>query len=71
MPGPATGEFAAFQPAPGRPMGYDDLKVIEANAFASGRACSPEVHQALRSARALEAMDRSWHEGRWEPVEQD
>jgi hypothetical protein len=22
----------AFQPAPGLPMGYDDLKVIEANA---------------------------------------
>ncbi len=72
--GPGHGEFAAFQPAPGLPMGYDDLKVIEASAFAtaiaSGRACSPDVHEALRSARALEAMDRSWRAGRWEPVEQ-
>ena len=71
--GPGHGGFAAFQPAPGIAMGYDDLKVLEAEAFlrsiASGRAHGPTVDDALVAARTLDAMAESARTGAWVGVE--
>jgi predicted dehydrogenase len=61
--GPGHGEYAAFQPGAANAMGYDDLKVIEAYGFlrsvAEGRDHGATVTDAVRSARALDAMVRS------------
>jgi predicted dehydrogenase len=63
------GELAAFQPAGGIAMSYDDLKVIEAAQLArsivSGQQSGATVHDALRAARIIEAMERSIQERRW------
>jgi predicted dehydrogenase len=67
--GPGHGEFGAFQPAGGIAMGYDDLKVIEADRFlrsiSAGRPHGATVEDAVRSARALEAMAESARTGSW------
>ncbi len=67
--GPGSGDYAAFQPGAANPMGYDDLKVIEAQHFlrsiVSGTPQGATVEDAVRSARALDAMTRSVDEGRW------
>jgi predicted dehydrogenase len=61
--GPGHGEYAAFQPGAGIPMGYDDLKVIEAYHFlrsiAEGRQYGAGPDDAVQSAVALDAMARS------------
>lgn len=63
------GELAAFQPAGGIAMSYDDLKVIEAaqlaRSIATGRAHGATVHDALRAATIIEAMDHSIRDRRW------
>src|SRR5699024_4700568 len=38
LAGPGHGEYSRFQPGPGIPMSFDDLKVIEAAAFLSDAA---------------------------------
>ncbi len=67
--GPQHPGFAAFQPGAGIPMGYDDLKVIEAARFlrsvAAGRPYGPTLADAIRAAEALEAMEQSAASGRW------
>lgn len=67
--GPGSGDYAAFQPGAANPMGYDDLKVIEAQRFlrsvVTGVPEGATVDDAVRSARALDAMTRSVDEGRW------
>ncbi len=67
--GPGSGDYAAFQPGAANPMGYDDLKVIEAQDFLRavviGVVEGATVDDAVRSARALDAMTRSVDEGRW------
>ncbi|CAM3795606.1 Gfo/Idh/MocA family protein [Tsukamurella ocularis] len=67
--GPGSGDYAAFQPGAANPMGYDDLKVIEAQHFlrsiVTGVPEGATVEDAVRSARALDAMTRSVDEGRW------
>ncbi|TWS26102.1 Gfo/Idh/MocA family oxidoreductase [Tsukamurella sputi] len=67
--GPGSGDFAAFQPGAANPMGYDDLKVIEAQHFlrsiVTGVPEGATVEDAVRSARALDAMTRSVVDGRW------
>ncbi|NMD54770.1 MULTISPECIES: Gfo/Idh/MocA family protein [Tsukamurella] len=67
--GPGSGDYAAFQPGAANPMGYDDLKVIEAQHFlrsiVTGVPEGATVDDAVRSARALDAMTRSVDEGRW------
>lgn len=64
-----AGEFAAFQPGAGVGMGFDDLKVIEADrlirSIASGKAGGATLDDAVRAARHVEAMVRSVEEGRW------
>ncbi|KAB1658028.1 Gfo/Idh/MocA family oxidoreductase [Pseudoclavibacter chungangensis] len=62
-------EFSRFQPSAGTPMGYDDLKTIEANKFllaATGRPSdTSNIHDALASAQVLTAAEESAASGQW------
>jgi predicted dehydrogenase len=70
MAGPGHGEFSAFQPGAGIPMGYDDLRVIEAKNFLEavrdGEQREPGVEQMIACGKVLEAVERSNDSGRWE-----
>lgn len=70
--GPRHEPFGRFQPGPGLPMGYDDLKVIEAALFlesvVDGVQREPGVREALAAARVVAALERSATSGAWEPV---
>jgi predicted dehydrogenase len=70
--GPEHSPFGRFQPGPGIPMGYDDLKVIEAATFlesvVDGVQREPGIHEALATARVLAALERSAASGVWEEV---
>lgn len=70
--GPRHEPFSHFQPGPGLPMGYDDLKVVEAALFlesvVDGEQREPGVREALAAARVIAAMERSAASGGWEPV---
>ena len=63
-------DFAAFQPGAGVPMGYDDLRVLEARNFLAnvrdGEQREPGVEEMLACARVLEAIERSAETGAWE-----
>lgn len=65
-------DFAAFQPGAGVPMGYDDLKVLEARSFLTavrdGEQREPGVEEMLACAGVLDAIERSSESGRWEPA---
>ncbi len=65
-------DFAHFQPGPGLPMGYSDLKVIEAFLFlesiVDGVQRSPGVEEMGATARVLEAIARSAESRLWEEV---
>ncbi|WP_105567333.1 Gfo/Idh/MocA family protein [Microbacterium halophytorum] len=62
-------EFERFQPSGGTPMGYDDLKTIEAKKFlvaaTGGPATGSNIHDALASAQVLTAAEESAQSGRW------
>jgi predicted dehydrogenase len=62
-------EYSRFQPSSGTSMGYDDLKVIEAARFLTaatgGPATSSNIHDAVASARALDAAEASAASGNW------
>jgi hypothetical protein len=66
------GEYSAFQPGGGIAMGYDDLKVIEAQIFlqsvADGQTRPPGAAEIGSAARVLDAVDRSTRSGQWEGV---
>jgi predicted dehydrogenase len=70
--GPQHPGFAEFQPGQGLPMGYDDLKVMEANTFlqsvADGRQRAPGLADMLATAEVLDAVTRSAASGSWEDV---
>jgi predicted dehydrogenase len=70
--GPGDGQFDAFQPGAGVAMGYDDLKVIEAERFvrsiAEGAAVGATIDDAVASARVIEALSQSQIERRWVSV---
>jgi predicted dehydrogenase len=72
LSGPSQPDFAAFQPGTGIPMGYDDLKVIEAQIFlqsvADGQTRPPGAAEIGSAARVLDAVDRSTRSGQWEGV---
>ena len=63
-------DFAAFQPGAGVPMGYDDLRVLEARNFLTavrdGEQGEPGVDEMLACARVLDAIERSAASGKWE-----
>jgi predicted dehydrogenase len=67
--GPAAGEYGAFQPGAGIALGYDDLKVIEADRFirsiAEGRPYGATLDDAVYSAVVLDAMVRSAETRTW------
>jgi predicted dehydrogenase len=70
--GPGHGAYAAFQPGSGIPMGYDDLKVIEAHHFlrsiAEDKPYGATLDDAVRSAIVLDAMAESATRGAWVAV---
>jgi predicted dehydrogenase len=70
--GPQHPDFARFQPGTGIPMGYDDLKVIEAYRFlqsvADGEQREPGVREMAATARVIDAIARSFASGAWEDV---
>jgi predicted dehydrogenase len=70
--GPSHPDFSRFQPGRGIPMGYDDLKVIEAYRFlqsvADGLPREPGVREIASAARVLDAVARSCESGAWEEV---
>ncbi|KOV61414.1 myo-inositol 2-dehydrogenase [Streptomyces sp. NRRL WC-3618] len=70
--GPGDGEFGAFQPGAANAMGYDDLKVIEAERFVrsvgEGTPYGATLADAVWSAAAVGAMSRSVELGAWVEV---
>lgn len=66
---PGDGELGAFQPGGGIAMGYDDLKVIEAERFvcsvAEGKPYGATIHDAVVAADVVDAMRTSVAERRW------
>jgi predicted dehydrogenase len=65
-------DFAAFQPGAGVPMGYDDLRVLEARTFLAAvrdrEQSQPGLNDMVACARVLEAIERSASSGGWEAV---
>jgi predicted dehydrogenase len=70
--GPQHGDFGAFQPGAGVPMGYDDLRVAEARSFLAavrdGEQGAPGIDDMLACARVLETIERSSESGAWEAI---
>ena len=69
---PQHPDFAHFQPGPGLPMSYSDLKVIEAYLFmesiVDGVQRTPGVAEMAAAARVLDAIARSAESEAWEDV---
>lgn len=72
LSGPAHPNHGRFNPAWGCPIGYDDLKVIEAYNFLdsikTGKQGEPGFRQAYDVALVENAIIRSWESERWEKV---
>jgi predicted dehydrogenase len=66
---PGDGEFGAFQPGANNPMGFDDLKVIEAHrlveSIATGKAVGATIHDAVVAAEIVDAMIASSEQREW------
>ena len=67
--GSGDGELSAFQPGTNNPIGFDDLKVIEARrlveSIATGKPVGATIHDALAAARVVDAMLLSAAERKW------
>ncbi|MBW6432815.1 Gfo/Idh/MocA family oxidoreductase [Actinoplanes hulinensis] len=67
--GPGDGAHGDFQPGAGIPLGYDDLKVIEAGLFlrsiAEGVPHGATLADAIAAAEILDAVTESAASGRW------
>ena len=63
LAGPAHPPFGAFVPAPGHSLGFNDMKVIEAEHLLSGIAADVPIHpdfaDALEIERIIYAIDES------------
>ena len=74
LAGPGHGDYAHFQPGPGIPMSFDDLKTIEAAAFLSdatrGTHLAPSTADGLAAAEVCEAIMRSAASRSWQQVAQ-
>jgi hypothetical protein len=72
LSGPAHPYHGRFNPAWGCPIGYDDLKVIEAFNFLDSivkeRQGEPGFKQAYDVAVVSQAIMRSWETEKWERV---
>jgi predicted dehydrogenase len=68
LAGPEHPPYAAFCPAPGHQLGFNDLKVIEARDFvaaiAGGEARGPDFREGWQVQRVVDAVYRSSDEGR-------
>ena len=66
---PGDGELGLFQPGSGIPMGYDDLKVIEAHrlveSIATGTPVGATIDDAVRAAQLVDALAESAQDRRW------
>ena len=73
MAGPDFGDFSVFQPGAGTPMGYDDLKTIEAKkfllAYLGQDSQHADIKDGLAANRVVSAAEASAESGRWERVE--
>jgi predicted dehydrogenase len=71
--GPQHPFHARFNPGAGVGLSYEDLKTIEAHQFlksvAEERQGEPGFAEALRVAKVLGAIERTWETERWENVE--
>jgi predicted dehydrogenase len=67
LTGPAHPPYAAFVPAPGHQLGFNDLKVIEAadllRAIAAGGRPYPDFRAALAFERVIHAVAQSARDG--------
>ena len=67
--GPGDGELSVFQPGTNNPIGFDDLKVVEARrlveSIATGKPVGATIHDALAAARVVDAMIISSDERKW------
>ena len=68
LTGPAHPPYAAFCPAPGHQLGFNDLKVIECaallNAITTGVPAHPDFADALDIERVIHGVAQSAREGR-------
>jgi predicted dehydrogenase len=68
--GPQHPGFERFQPGAGVPMGYDDLRVLEAAnllaAVRDGEQRGPGLTEMVATAHVLDAIERSQASGAWE-----
>jgi predicted dehydrogenase len=66
---PGDGELSVFQPGTNNPIGFDDLKVIEARrlveSIATGKPVGATIHDALAAAKIVDAMVLSSNERKW------
>ncbi|MCH8627465.1 Gfo/Idh/MocA family oxidoreductase [Arsenicicoccus piscis] len=73
LAGPGHGEFSRFQPGPGIPMSFDDLKAVEAKLFVesvlTGEQLAPSAADGWCAAEIDEAIVASAEDGRWHTVE--
>ncbi|KAA0018840.1 Gfo/Idh/MocA family oxidoreductase [Salinicola corii] len=67
--GPEHTDYAAFSPAPGHGLGYNDQKIIEVRDLIEGilgqRELYPDFRQACRINRLIDAIERSHRERCW------
>lgn len=67
--GPDHPDYAAFCPAPGHGLGYNDQKIIEIRdlivGLAGHRPLNPDFRQARRINSLIDAIERSHREGGW------
>ncbi|WP_332642503.1 Gfo/Idh/MocA family protein [Aeromicrobium sp.] len=67
--GPGDGELSFFQPGTNNPIGFDDLKVIEARrlieSIVTGSPVGATIHDALAAAKVVDAMIISSEERKW------
>lgn len=67
--GPEHPDYAAFSPAPGHGLGYNDQKIIEirdlVEGIVSGQPLYPDFREAWRVNRMIDAIEASHAEGCW------
>ncbi len=70
--GPDHPDYAAFSPAPGHGLGYNDQKIVEArdlvNAVRDGISAAPDFREAARVSRLIEAIEHSAAERVWQAL---
>ena len=72
LAGPEHPDYAAFSPAPGHGLGYNDQKIIEVRDLVEGiinnRPLYPDFREAARVNRLIEAIETSHQTGQWVTV---